>query len=172
MRTTLLCLALAAAAPAFAQDATVAREETGNRVSENVPAIPAELVERLNRYQNTRGASFAGWLDDGSMLVTTRFAETAQAHRVRMPMGAREQLTFFPEPVASVTAAPAPGADGFVFGFAFGIGAIGAAVIGALADVTGIVYVFNLTALLPFLGFLTIFLPRARELHPNLKEPA
>jgi len=61
---------------------------------------------------------------------------------------------------------------GFVFGFAFGIGAIGAAVIGALADVTGIVYVFNLTALLPFLGFLTIFLPRARELHPNLKEPA
>ncbi|MDB5473506.1 MAG: transporter [Devosia sp.] len=61
---------------------------------------------------------------------------------------------------------------GLVFGFAFGMGAMGAAVIGALADRMGIVYVFNLTAMLPFLGFLTIFLPRARELHPNPKEPA
>jgi FSR family fosmidomycin resistance protein-like MFS transporter len=56
---------------------------------------------------------------------------------------------------------------GFVFGFAFGMGAIGAAVIGALADRIGIVSVFQLTAFLPFLGFLTIFLPRARELHPK-----
>ena len=111
-----LALALVVAAPAYAQDAAIVREEIGNRVSENVPAIPAELIERLNRYQNTRGASFAGWLDDGSMLITTRFAETAQAHRVRAPMGMREQLTFFPEPVASVASAPAPGADGFVYG--------------------------------------------------------
>ena len=69
-----LALALVVAAPAYAQDAAIVREEIGNRVSENVPAIPAELIERLNRYQNTRGASFAGWLDDGSMLITTRFA--------------------------------------------------------------------------------------------------
>jgi len=49
---------------------------------------------------------------------------------------------------------------GFVFGFAFGIGAIGAAVLGALADRFGIVFVFNLCAFLPFLGFLTILLPQ------------
>jgi FSR family fosmidomycin resistance protein-like MFS transporter len=49
---------------------------------------------------------------------------------------------------------------GFVFGFAFGIGAIGAAVLGALADRFGIISVFNLCAFLPFLGFLTIFLPK------------
>ena len=49
---------------------------------------------------------------------------------------------------------------GFVFGFAFGIGAIGAAVLGALADRFGILFVFNLCGFLPFLGFLTIFLPR------------
>ena len=61
---------------------------------------------------------------------------------------------------------------GFVFGFAFGIGAIGAAVLGALADRFGIIYVFNLVAFLPFLGFLTIFLPRTAELHPSVKEPA
>ena len=59
---------------------------------------------------------------------------------------------------------------GFVFGFAFGIGAIGAAVLGALADQIGIVAVFGLCAFLPFLGILTIFLPRHAELHE--KEPA
>lgn len=54
---------------------------------------------------------------------------------------------------------------GFVFGFAFGVGAIGAAVLGATADGIGIISVFNLCAFLPFLGFLTIFLPRKAELH-------
>lgn len=58
---------------------------------------------------------------------------------------------------------------GFVFGFAFGIGAIGAAVLGALADRIGILSVFNLCAFLPFLGFLTVFLPRRTELHPERK---
>ena len=56
---------------------------------------------------------------------------------------------------------------GFVFGFAFGIGAIGAAVLGALADQIGIIAVFQLCAFLPFLGFLTILLPRQRELLPE-----
>ncbi|KAA2284020.1 prolyl oligopeptidase family serine peptidase [Arenimonas fontis] len=83
---------------------------------ENLPEVPAELIERLDRYQNTRGATFSGWLEDGSLLVTTRFGETSQVHRVAMPMGMREQLTFYREPVSAVTAAPAAGADGFVFG--------------------------------------------------------
>lgn len=117
MRTTrlLLCLALMAP-PALAETPAVARVEVGNRVSENLPEVPAELIERLDRYQNTRGASFAGWLEDGSLVVTTRFAETNQAHRVRMPMGMREQLTFYREPINAVGTAPAKGADGFVFG--------------------------------------------------------
>jgi hypothetical protein len=82
----------------------------------NVPEIPAELIDRLNRYQNTRAASVAGWTRDGCLLISTRFAETAQAHRVCQPMGMREQLTFYPEPVAGLTPAP-PNAwrDGFIF---------------------------------------------------------
>lgn len=60
--------------------------------------------------------------------------------------------------------------SGFVFGFAFGIGALGAAVLGALADQIGMVQVFALCAFLPLLGFLTIFLPKTAELHR--KEPA
>lgn len=61
---------------------------------------------------------------------------------------------------------------GFVFGFAFGIGAIGAAGMGALADQIGIVSIFSICAFLPVLGFLTIFLPRTDELHPTEKVPA
>jgi dipeptidyl aminopeptidase/acylaminoacyl peptidase len=98
-------------------DSQVLREEVGNRISENIPPIPAELVEQLNRYQNTRGASVAGWTADGCLLVGTRFAETSQVHRVCEPMGMREQLTFYREPIGSTTPAPAKsGRDGFVFG--------------------------------------------------------
>jgi dipeptidyl aminopeptidase/acylaminoacyl peptidase len=111
-----LPLLFAAFATSAADPALVKREDVGNRVSENVPAIPVELRERLNQYQNTRGANFAGWLKDGSILISTRFAETAQVHRVRAPMGMREQLTFYPEPVRSIASAPAIAGNGFVFG--------------------------------------------------------
>ncbi len=100
-----LALALTLAAlvhlPASA-GAEVARLESGNRISENVPEIPPQLIESLNRYQNTRGASFQGWLDDGSLLISTRFGDTAQVHRVERPLGAREQVTFYREPVRGV----------------------------------------------------------------------
>ena len=103
--------------PAFAQTApAVAREEVGNRISENIPAIPQELIDRLNRYQNTRGAGVAGWTKSGCLLISTRFAETNQAHRVCQPLGMREQLTFYAEPLGSISPAPAQAAqDGFVF---------------------------------------------------------
>ncbi|MDY0022451.1 S9 family peptidase [Arenimonas caeni] len=115
MRLTALLLTTALLAPpALADTAAVERVEVGNRVSENLPEVPAELVERLDRYQNTRGASFSGWLPDGSVLVGTRFGETNQVHRVAAPLGMREQLTFYREPLSAVT--PAPGKNGFVFG--------------------------------------------------------
>ena len=113
---TVLFAALLAALPAFAQNAEAKREVVGNRTSENIPAIPAELLEQLNRYQNTRGAGLAGWTKDGCLLISTRFAETAQAHRVCQPLGMREQLTFYPEPVGGITPSPAKAwRDGFVF---------------------------------------------------------
>lgn len=59
---------------------------------------------------------------------------------------------------------------GFVFGFAFGIGAIGAAAMGALADWIGIIPVFQICAFLPVLGVLTILLPKTAELYPDTKE--
>ena len=110
----LACLCSAAQAQTASE---AAREVVGTRTSENIPPIPADLLERLHRYQNTRSASVAGWTADGCLLVGTRFAETSQVHRVCEPMGMREQLTFYPEPVAGIDAAPAAAdLDGFVFG--------------------------------------------------------
>jgi len=45
------------------------------------------------------------------------------------------------------------------FGFAFGMGGLGAAVLGALADRAGIEFVYRLCAFLPIIGLLAAFLP-------------
>jgi FSR family fosmidomycin resistance protein-like MFS transporter len=49
--------------------------------------------------------------------------------------------------------------SGFFFGFAFGMGALGAAVLGRLADVAGIEFVYRVCAFLPAIGLLAAFLP-------------
>ena len=49
--------------------------------------------------------------------------------------------------------------SGFFFGLAFGMGGIGAAVLGKLADRHGIEFVYHLCSYLPLLGALTVFLP-------------
>jgi FSR family fosmidomycin resistance protein-like MFS transporter len=54
---------------------------------------------------------------------------------------------------------------GIFFGFAFGMGGLGAAALGRLADATSIEYVYGLCAYLPLIGLLTAFLP-------NLDHPA
>jgi FSR family fosmidomycin resistance protein-like MFS transporter len=52
--------------------------------------------------------------------------------------------------------------SGLFFGVAFGIAAVGAALLGWLADVTSIGFVFHLCSFLPAIGLLTMFLPNAR----------
>jgi hypothetical protein len=71
-----------------------------NLVLENIPAIPASIVEQAYPYGEVRTASLADW--DPSrleMLITTRFSDVPQVHQVKMPGGARTQLTFFPDRV-------------------------------------------------------------------------
>ncbi|NYH24333.1 FSR family fosmidomycin resistance protein-like MFS transporter [Paraburkholderia bryophila] len=48
---------------------------------------------------------------------------------------------------------------GLFFGFAFGMGGVGAAVLGQLADATSIAYVYKVCSFLPLIGVLTVFLP-------------
>ena len=54
--------------------------------------------------------------------------------------------------------------SGLFFGFAFGMGGIGAAALGRLADLTSIEYVYKICAFLPLMGLVAVFLP-------NLKQP-
>jgi len=68
--------------------------------TEEVPPVPPEVFERLNQYRNVRAAGFSGWAPDGSgILISTRFGNSTQLHRVDEPGGRREQITFFGEPV-------------------------------------------------------------------------
>lgn len=48
---------------------------------------------------------------------------------------------------------------GLFFGFAFGMGGLGAALLGQLADATSIEFVYRVCAFLPLIGLLTVFLP-------------
>jgi FSR family fosmidomycin resistance protein-like MFS transporter len=52
---------------------------------------------------------------------------------------------------------------GIFFGFAFGMGGLGAAVLGIVADIRGIDYVYSICSVLPLLGLLTIFLPNTKD---------
>jgi FSR family fosmidomycin resistance protein-like MFS transporter len=53
--------------------------------------------------------------------------------------------------------------SGLFFGFAFGMGGLGAAVLGILADHTSIDFVYRAIAWLPLLGVVAILLPRSRK---------
>jgi FSR family fosmidomycin resistance protein-like MFS transporter len=53
--------------------------------------------------------------------------------------------------------------SGLFFGFAFGIGGIGAAVLGGLADRHGIEFVYRICAYLPLLGMVAAFLPNIEQ---------
>src|SRR5580698_1337741 len=50
--------------------------------------------------------------------------------------------------------------SGMFFGVAFGIGGLGAAVLGRVADHTGIAFVYQVCAFLPAIGLLALFLPK------------
>lgn len=53
--------------------------------------------------------------------------------------------------------------SGLFFGFAFGMGGIGAALLGKLADVTDIFFVYQVCAFLPLIGLLAAFLPKLEK---------
>jgi FSR family fosmidomycin resistance protein-like MFS transporter len=53
--------------------------------------------------------------------------------------------------------------SGLFFGLAFGVGGLGAAVLGVLADRTSIVFVYHVCAFLPAIGILAIWLPRVQH---------
>ena len=88
--------------------------ETARLVLDNIPAVDTPLTARLDDYLNSRGASFVDWQSD-ALIIATRFGDVDQLHRVTAPLGAREQLTFYREPVTVARAPQAAVAPGFAF---------------------------------------------------------
>jgi MFS transporter, FSR family, fosmidomycin resistance protein len=59
--------------------------------------------------------------------------------------------------------------SGLFFGLAFGMGGIGAAVLGQLADWTSIEFVYRVCSFLPMIGLFTVFLPNVEDSMPVLQ---
>ena len=96
--------------------AAAERVSKGSLITENVPEASPEMTERLLQYQNTRSAYLQSWHPSGQgMLISTRFGNTTQIHSLARPGGARRQLTFYNEPVASASYSPNPDYRGFLF---------------------------------------------------------
>jgi dipeptidyl aminopeptidase/acylaminoacyl peptidase len=73
-----------------------------NLIVQGVPPIPRTIAEQVGRYTEFRAAGLQDWHPQRrEVLISTRFGNTAQVHRVAMPLGMRKQLTFFPEAVSS-----------------------------------------------------------------------
>lgn len=93
----------------------VDRRQVGHLIFEDIPPVSTSVETRLAQYLEVRSAGFQGWLPGGEALVSTRFGETVQIHRVARPGGARQQLTFFPEPVGGALASPDADRPGFLY---------------------------------------------------------
>ncbi|TYP71598.1 S9 family peptidase [Aquimarina intermedia] len=112
IKTILICLFVAVFNSIEAQN----RKEVGNMILENVPEIPEEITTRIQQYQNTRSASFVDWLpNDEGILISTQFGNTSQLHTVLQAGGARNQITFFDEPVSNGSFSPSVTYNGFLF---------------------------------------------------------
>jgi dipeptidyl aminopeptidase/acylaminoacyl peptidase len=98
---------------AFPQNDVVVPNE--NLVTQDIPTIPGSIAETVERYSNFRGATLNSWDPiKREILISTRFADTIQIHLVKMPGGARTQLTFYADRVAGALYSPTKD-DSFVF---------------------------------------------------------
>lgn len=89
-----------------AQDNELRRVEE-NRTIEGIPVLEAKDLAHAAQYSNLRSASNSSWHPDGNaLLIGTRFSDTRQLHLVSSPVGARQQLTFFNEPIGAANYSP------------------------------------------------------------------
>src|SRR3989441_11889072 len=104
----LLLAPLLGGAPLLAQTAAIAPGD--NLVTDGIPPIPAGVAEVARRYNEFRSAAFWDWHPTRrEMIIGTRFGDAPQLHGVKLPGGARTQLTFFPDPVSGASYQPTDG---------------------------------------------------------------
>ena len=101
-------------ATALAQPRVIA--PGANLLAQGMPPIPASLADEVRPYTESRSASLADWHPTRrEILIATRFGNAAQIHAVKMPRGARTQLTFADEPITGARYQPGEGGY-FIFG--------------------------------------------------------
>lgn len=84
-------------------------------VVDGVPPIPRAIAQAVGAYAEARSASALTWHPrERSLLIATRFAATDQIHEVKAPLGARRQLTFFPDPARAASYPPVGDGSFFV----------------------------------------------------------
>lgn len=78
-----------------------------NLKAEGIPEIPRVVADRVLKYTEARAANVLDWHpSERSLLISTRFGNSNQIHRVSTPGGSRYQLTFYPEPVGTAEYEP------------------------------------------------------------------
>jgi dipeptidyl aminopeptidase/acylaminoacyl peptidase len=103
MRNALIVMLLATSGSAFAQSVVPPAAIT----AEGVPTIPTTLAASVRPYLEYRSAGFQDWDPKSrAMLVTTRFGDAAQVHKIAAPAAARSQLSFEAEPIAGARYSP------------------------------------------------------------------
>jgi dipeptidyl aminopeptidase/acylaminoacyl peptidase len=87
----------------------------GSRTTINVPDIPAALLSRTKQFANIRAARSLSWHHSGEqLLISTRLGNTSQLHGLSAPLGMRQQITFFDEPISGGVFSPVD--DRIMFG--------------------------------------------------------
>ena len=81
-------------------------ENNGNLILEDIPSIPQAIKDDLSKFQNVRSAGFRGFNHKNGIFVTTRFGNVSQLHSVDSPGATRQQVTFFQEPLGSISTNP------------------------------------------------------------------
>ena len=90
---------------AFGQE--IRTKNNGNLILEDIPSIPQSIKDDLVKFQNVRSASFRGFHNENEGLyISTRFGNVSQLHFVQEPGSARNQITYFQEPIGSVSVHP------------------------------------------------------------------
>lgn len=94
----------------FSQNQGGTIKPSENLITENIPDIPVELGSKVKKYTEARSAGLVAMHPlQKEMLITTRFGNTAQLHKVAQPLGMRKQITFFDEPISNASYEPIQG---------------------------------------------------------------
>ena len=64
------------------------------------------IKDDLSKFQSVRSAGFRGFNHENGIFITTRFGNVSQLHSVGSPGATREQVTFFQEPLGSISTNP------------------------------------------------------------------